>query len=86
MENNQHVDEDFFEMPESEKSDSDSVDVDMLEEEEPELEIPKESKISQTLTDHTIKTVIVMVLLLLFSLPILSFEQTWDNYKKNLHE
>ena len=62
-------------MPESEKSDSDSVDVDMMmEDEEPELEIPKESKISQTLMDHTIKTVIVMVLLLLFSLPILSFE------------
>jgi len=45
----------------------------MGDEDEQEFEIPEESKISRTLTDQTIKTVIVMVLLLLFMLPVLNF-------------
>ena len=35
-----------------------------------ELEIPEESKISKTLSDKTIKTVVMLVLLLLFCFPV----------------
>lgn len=56
-----------------------------LEQQEDAFEIPPESKISRTLTDRTIKTVIVMVLLLLFMLPTLS-RSNWDSANKLLHE
>lgn len=71
-------DDDFFEHHSNSDSNSDE-DLGLMEVEgENDFEIPPESKISRTLTDRTVKTVIVMVLLLLFMLPTLS-RSNWDN-------
>ena len=47
----------------------------ITEMEEDEFYIPQESKIYKTLSDKTIKTVVMLVLILLFSLMLCSSEQ-----------
>jgi len=46
----------------------------VLSEDEEELDVPEESKISKTLSDKTTRTVVLLVLLLLFLLQICSME------------
>ena len=52
--------------------------MELLDLEGDELEIPEESKISKTLSDKTTRTVVIMVLMLLFSLPVLQIETYVD--------
>jgi len=60
---------------ESQESDSDDLDVeainsDDLSDDDKEFEVPEESKISKTLSDKTTRTVIILVLILLFLLAL----------------
>ena len=55
----------------SQKDQEESSDVESLDsDEEAEMQIPKESNISQTLSSQTTRTVVMLVLCLLFLLPV----------------
>ena len=58
----------------SDNEDSDDFDAYLLDEdsEEEDYKIPEESKISRTLSDKTLKSVVSLVLLLLFLLPVVT--------------
>lgn len=58
-------------------SEDSEFDFDMLDEnseDEAQFKIPEESKISKTLSDKTLKSVVMLVLLLLFILPVVTAE------------
>ena len=55
----------------------DEFDADILDTDsdgEGEYDVPEESKISKTLSDKTLKSVVMLVLLLLFILPVVTAE------------
>ncbi len=47
-----------------------------VEDEDEDVEIPLESKIGKTLSDRTIRTVVMLVLCMLFLLPVFQID-TW---------
>ena len=58
----------------SEESEFDFDILDDNDEDEAQFKIPEESKISRTLSDKTLKSVVMLVLLLLFILPVVTAE------------
>lgn len=50
------------------------------EDDEVDIEVPHESRISKILSEKTIKTVIILVLILLFLPPIVQTETWFDPY------
>mmetsp|Transcript_16748 Transcript_16748/g.25817 ORF Transcript_16748/g.25817 Transcript_16748/m.25817 type:complete len:329 (+) Transcript_16748:783-1769(+) len=67
FQNNDYDDDEFFEDDEESSMSTES-------EEEAEVNIPEESKISKTLSDKTIKTVVILVLVMLFSTQVMQPE------------
>jgi len=56
-----------------------------LNDDDDDLDIPAESRISKTLSEKTIKTVIILVLCLLFLLPVCQIE-TYEVGQNVMHE